>query len=138
MDHAHTASLALARAMRRIALCGPGDRLAAEGLEQCFGSRSLNVFILLQIYLARLSEAAARPLALASPCCRYMSPDEHAVLKAIGAVAAGDWAAAHCAIDPLVRIDAAEPVVAAAAWLAEALEDSGIGPLEPAAKPRLQ
>ena len=135
--HSTAATHALADAMRRLAAGGGADRRSVGALEPCFGGRAFNILILLQVYLARLSEAAARPLALASPRCRFFSADERAALRAVGAIAAGNWAAAHSAIDPLVRPDAAESVVAAAAWLAEALADAGWPPLEAPAKPRL-
>lgn len=126
MQSAHV----LARAMRRLAVCGLGDPVAQAQLYTLYGPAALRISVMLQLYMARLSDCASTRLLLAAPCCHCLSPHERAMLAAVGAIADRDWPAAHLALGGLVRPEAGAAAVAAAAGLAEVLVDCG-GPLPP-------
>lgn len=116
---------ALGIALRRFALFGPADRKARGELLALFGPGGVRLGILAQIYLARVAQGAARRIALGRPGCRRQTPDEAALLAAVAAAGAGDFAGAHAALGGLARGEAAEGVVAVAAALGEALADAG-------------
>jgi hypothetical protein len=113
-------------ALRALTGQGLGAPQARAALASGYGAAAERVLMALQIYVARVAAGASRTLLLAGPCCPCLSPDEAAMLDAAARVGAGDWAGAHAALDGLVRADAAEMVVSAAAVLGEATADAGL------------
>lgn len=120
------AARSLVVALRALARTGLGARHARLALEAGYGDAAGRLLVTLQIYLARIAGAASRKLLLAGPCCPCLSPDEAAIMDAAARVAAGDWAGAHAALDGLVRPEALETVISAAAALGEAAADAGL------------
>ncbi|MFN3288431.1 MAG: hypothetical protein ACK40H_08270 [Sphingomonadaceae bacterium] len=125
-------------ALRALTSDGLGAPQARAALEAGFGAAAGRVLVALQLYLARVAGGAQRRVLLARPCCPCLSPDEAALIDAAARVSAGDWTGAHAALDGLVRPEAAEAVVSAAAALGEAAADAGLPlPMREGARARL-
>lgn len=120
------AARALVVELRVLTSEGLGAPRARAALQAGFGPAGGRVLVALQIYLARVAGGAQRRILLARPCCPCLSPDEATLIDAAARVSAGDWAGAHAALDGLVRPEAAEMVVSAAAALGEAAADAGL------------
>lgn len=120
------AARALLTALRTLSADGLGAPGAHPALAAGYGAAAGRVLVALQFYVARMAAGAARRILIAPPCCPCLAPDEAAMIDAATRVGAGDWAGAHAALDGLVRSDAIEEVLGAAAMLGEAIADAGL------------
>jgi len=108
-------------ALRSVAVNGLGDRAAEQTLHEALGAPGLAAAIALKSFIAVLSSASRRTIAVGVPCRPCVTPDELALLGAIAAAGRGDFDRAHALIGGFVAPRHVDALTHAAEAVADAL-----------------
>jgi hypothetical protein len=112
-------------ALRSVALHGLGDRSAEQSLHEALGAPGLAAAIALKSFIASLSSASRRTIAVGVPCRPCVTPDELALLGAIAAAGRCDFDRAHALIGGFAAPRHVDALTHAAEAVAEALAGAG-------------
>ncbi|MCA3255122.1 MAG: hypothetical protein INF91_05860 [Alphaproteobacteria bacterium] len=112
-------------ALRSVALHGLGDRAAEQSLHEALGAPGLAAAIALKSFIAGLSSASRRTIAVGVPCRPCVTPDELALLGAIAAAGRCDFDRAHALIGGFAERRHVDALTHAAEGVADALAAAG-------------